>query len=209
MQQRLLRRAVYLALAVSWLALGAAAPANAQVEDTEWDDSYYPFAREGVYFGIGGLFALENFDTDPAIEDPNNSLDISADDGGGFEIRGGYRLHSHFAAEVLFQYYSGFEVKERNSGFDEKFDGWTLTANGKLYPFGGRFQPYAVAGIGGIVFTEKRGDDSGFIARMGGGLDFYVNDAFVIDIEVVYLFPAGSISELQFVTFSAGVQYRY
>jgi opacity protein-like surface antigen len=209
MQQRLLRRAVGLAVAVLCLILGVTGSAGAQVEAEEWDDSYYPYTREGIYFGVGGLFALENFDTDAAIEDPANQLDISADDGGGFALRGGYRVHPNFAGEVLFQYYADFQVKERNSGFDDQFDGWSLTLNGKLYPLGGRFQPYVVAGVGGIVFTEKKGDDSGFLARMGGGLDFYVNDAFVIDLEIAYLFPAGSISELQFVTFAAGVQYRY
>lgn len=176
---------------------------------SEWDDSYYPFARTGVFVGLGGLFALENFDTDPLINNADNPLDISADDGGGFELRGGYRATPRLAAEVLFQYYSGFAVKERTSGYDDNFDGWTLTAGGKIYPLLGRLQPYATFGVGGLVFQEKKGDDSGFVARMGAGLDVYLSDQFVVDTEFAYLFPTGSIADFQFATFSLGVQYRW
>jgi opacity protein-like surface antigen len=194
------------------VALPAAAQQEQEQEPLEWDDSYYPFAREGLYMGIGAQYALENFDTDPAIEDPDNATDINGDDGGGLEWRVGYRMHRFFAAELLFQYYWGFEIKDKNAVLDtvdDKFDGWTMTANGKVYPVGGRIQPYLVAGIGALVFNEKQGDDSAFVARMGGGVDFYITDHFVIDVEMAYLFPAGSISEFQFATFSTGIQYRY
>jgi opacity protein-like surface antigen len=194
------------------LVLGLGPSASAQTPEepvSDWDDSYFPFAREGVFFGVEALFALENFDTDPLIDNGNSPLDISADDAGGFAIRAGYRIHAVFAAELLFQYWSGFEVKERTSGFDDSFDGWSLMANSKLYPLGGRIQPYAVMGIGALVFTGKEGDDAGFAARMGGGIDFYVSDRFVIDLEMAYMFPTGSIADFQFATFGAGVQYRY
>jgi opacity protein-like surface antigen len=194
------------------LGLIVALPAAAQDQQPEWDDSYYPFAREGFYMGFGAQFALENFDKDPPVEVPGVDSDITADDGGGISLRAGYRVHPRIAAEVLFQYYWGFEVRDRAGalpGVNDKFDGWTLTANAKIYPLLGRIQPYAVAGMGGIVFKEKKGDDSGFVARMGGGFDVYITDRFVLDLEIAYLFPGGSISELQFATFAAGLQYRY
>ena len=196
---------------VAIIAMPAAAQQQRE-QQPEWDDSYYPFAREGFYMGLGAHFALENFDKDPAVEVPGSDSDITADDAGGIEIRAGYRIHPRFASELLFQYYWGFEVRDRAGalpGVNDKFDGWTMTLNGKLYPFLGRIQPYALAGLGGIVFDDKQGDDKGFVARMGGGLDFYVSDRFVLDLEIAYLFPGGSISEFQFATFSAGLQYRY
>jgi opacity protein-like surface antigen len=199
-------------LATCVLVATLAVPAAAQDAQPEWDDSYYPFAREGFYMGFGAQFALENFDKDPSVEVPGAESDITADDGGGLELRAGYRVHPRIAAELLFQYYWGFEVRDRAGalpGVNDKFDGWTLTGNAKLYPLLGRIQPYALAGLGGIVFNEKQGDDSGFVARMGGGVDLYVSDQFVVDIEIAYLFPGGSISEFQFATFSAGIQYRY
>lgn len=204
--------AAVLAAGMALVLSAALAPGAAAQEPPEWDDSYYPFAREGAYLGLGTLFALENFDTEPAIDDPDAPSDITADDGGGLYLRAGYRIHPRLAAELMFQYYWGFEVKDRNGVFDvvdDKFDGWSLTGNAKLYPLLGRIQPYGVVGLGALVFKEKRGDDAGFAARLGGGLDFYVTDRFVIDAEAVYLFPAGSISEFQLATFQAGVQYRY
>ena len=92
---------------------------------------------------------------------------------------------------------------------DDDFSGWSLTLNGKLYGFLGRIQPYALFGMGGLVFDDKRGDDSGFLARLGGGLDFYLTDNIVLDFEAAYALPAGSIDDLQFATFGFGIQYRY
>lgn len=201
-------------MAVLVLGLIVALPAAAQqtAPQPEWDDSFYPYAREGTYLGLGAQFALENFDKDPPVNVPGSSTDLSADDGGGIEMRVGYRLHSRIAAEALFQYYWGFEVRDKAgdlAGQNDKFDGWTLTANAKLYPLLGRIQPYALAGVGGIVFNEKKGHDSGFVARLGGGVDLYISDRVVVDVEIAYLFPATPVSELQFATFAAGVQYRY
>jgi opacity protein-like surface antigen len=183
----------------------AALPVSAQ----EAGDASSRFARRGVFLGLGALYALENFDTDAAIEDPDNELDITADDAGGLELRGGYRVHPNVALEMLYQFYGGFAVKERTTDVDDHFDGWSLTAGGKLYPFLGRVQPYALAGLGGLVFTEKQGDDSGFLARLGGGVDVYATDHVVFAFEIGYALPAGSIDDFQFVTFSAGIQYRF
>ncbi len=187
------------------LCLAVASQASAQV--VEWDDSLDPFARVGIYVGLGGLFALENFDRDAAIA--GDALDIGAGDAGGFEMRGGYRMHPNFAGEVLFQWYSGFSVNDRATDVNDHFNGWSLTANAKGYPLLGRIQPYAVAGIGALVFNEKRGNDHGFVARMGGGIDVFISDTVVVDLEIVYVFPAGSLDDYQFTTFAAGIQYRY
>ncbi len=205
---RILARSLLLATAIALHAQGADA------QDTtapQWDDSYYPFAREGLYFGFGALYALENYDTNPPVKVPGASQSVSGEDGGGLGLRVGYRLHPRIASEFLFQYYWGFEVRARSGTAvsRDEFDGWSMTANAKLYPLLGRFQPYAVAGLGGLVFENKRDDDAGFLARIGGGLDVYITDRFVVDLEAVYLFPGGDISEFQFATFQAGVQYRY
>lgn len=185
--------------------LAFASTASAQQE--EWDDSYDPFAREGVYIGLRGLYALENFDRGAAIESVD--LDIGADDAGGFGLRGGYRMHPNFAAEVLFQYYGGFAVADRASGDNDHFNGWSLTGNFKGYPLIGRIQPYGLAGFGTLVFTEKRGEDLDFVTRLGGGVDVYISDAVVVDLEIAYVLPAGSLDDYQFATFGAGIQYRY
>ena len=200
---------------VPFLVLLLASPAAAQEEEPEWDDSYYPFAREGIYFGLSAHYALENFDTDPSVSVPGVGTSGSAEDAGGFGFRLGYRAHPRVAAEILFQYFWGFEIQNSvtaggtSSSATDEFDGFGLTANAKFYAFLGRLQPYGVVGVGGLSFDNKKDDGSGFIARIGGGLDLYISDSFLIDAEIAYVFPGGSMSELQFATFAVGVQYRY
>ena len=197
---------------VSWL-LGVAAclalAPHASAQQDEWEDRYYPFGREGIYVGLGGFFALENFDRDAAIEGPGTNLEIGADSAGGLELRGGYRVHPNFAGELLFQFYSGFSVNNRSNGSNDHFNGWLLAGNAKGYAMLGRIQPYALAGIGLLAFTEKRGAELGFVTRIGGGIDLYLSEAVVLDLEIAYLLPAGSLDDYQFTTFSAGIQYRY
>jgi hypothetical protein len=51
------------------------------------------------------------------------------------------------------------------------------------------------------------GDD--FAARFGGGIDFYLNRNFVAVIEGGYILPTGKLDDLDHVTWSAGIQYRF
>lgn len=195
------------------LLLGLAPAAAAQVQPDpgpQWDDSYYPFARQGAYVSIGGFFGLENFDREAAIENPQGPVDISGDDAGVLDLRAGYRFHDYFSGEFLFRFYSGFEVKEQNTGADDKFDGWSMSLNAKAYGMLGAIQPYALFGAGGLVFTEKAGnDDAGFIARLGGGIDLYLTDHLVVEAEASYTLPAGDIEDFQFATFGGSIQYRF
>jgi opacity protein-like surface antigen len=104
------------------------------------------------------------------------------------------------------------KAKEKATGtnlLNDDFSGWSLTLNGKLYGLLGRVQPYAVFGIGGLVFDDKHGPDHGFVARLGGGLDIYITDNVVFDFEIAYAMPAGNIDDFQFATFASGLQYRY
>lgn len=209
----------WLAVGVAGLSLLVAGEAWAQVEPgsdpdpgsgsppPEWSDSYFPFARQGAYASVGGFFALENFDRDAAIQ--NGPLDISGDDGGGIDLRAGYRFYQYLAAEVIYQYYSGFAIKERISNTDDSFDGWSLSLNGKGFALLGAIQPYGVVGLGGLVFTEKRRDDSGFFARLGGGVDLYLTDHLVIEAEAAYVMPTGDLNDFQFATFGGNIQYRF
>lgn len=197
----------------SSLALFVAQASDAQIEpapgEAEWDDSYYPFAREGFYVAALGFYAMENFDTDAPIENPNGPLDISGDDAGGLDLKAGYRFHNHFSAEAVFQYYSEFGIKERNTNTNDNFDGWSLSMNAKAYGLLGAIQPYAVVGLGGLVFTEKKGEDEGFFARMGGGVDLYLTDNLVVELEISYVLPAGDLDDFQFATFGGGLLYRF
>ena len=212
-------RVLRLATALVTLAFGwSAGAANAQIIEDDWEGDYSPpssspspseQSREGIYVGIGGLYALENFDRDAALDNPLMPLDIDGKDTGGPQVRLGYRFHPRFAGELLFQYYADFNLSTGDNSIDDDFGGWTLTYNVKAYALLGRIQPYGVLGIGALVFDEKHGSDSGFVARLGGGLDLYLTDKIVFDFEIAYVLPTGSIDDLPFATFGAGIQFRY
>lgn len=194
---------------VTVLFCGLALPAFAQSAQDPWDDSYFPYARDGIYLGFAALYALENFDRDTAIRGAGSAQDIDGRDAGGPQVRFGYRYRPRLAGEVLFQYYAGFNLSDSSVGIDDDFNAWSMTLNGKLYGFLGRVQPYGLFGIGGIAFDDKRGANSAFLARLGGGIDLYLTDRVVLDFEVAYAMPAGALDDLQFATFALGVQYRY
>jgi hypothetical protein len=48
-----------------------------------------------------------------------------------------------------------------------------------------------------------------FAARFGGGLDFYVDPNIVITLDSSYVLPTGDAEDLDHVTISLGIQYRF
>jgi opacity protein-like surface antigen len=132
-------------------------------------------ARTGSYFGLGGVYALEDF---------NRSFDDSA----GINVRGGYRASPNMAFELTYEWLEGFDS---TAGTPEvELDTHLITANARLFGLTGRFQPYALVGVGIlIVNTELKLPDvpkpfeveAGFTARFGGGVDFYLSEHKVLN----------------------------
>ena len=108
----------------------------------------------------------------------------------------------------------------------------TFTANGKLIIPTGRLQLYGLGGLGlfynrtsntlpvyiddsrGIdeaLINHSFGDESGtsFAVRAGAGVDFYVTEKIVLNVESTYVFPIGRVSHLDYLTLGAGLQYRF
>ena len=172
---------------IACTALLVSGPSLAQ-EMSEYD-------RSGFYAGVVGLGAIETFDFG------------GFSNGGGFNIRGGYRVSDHLAVEMQFEYVDGF------SGFGVDLEAWNLMANGKVFLLTGRSQPYGLFGIG--VFEGKASagglsiDDTDFAIRVGGGIDFYVNDNIVLGPEIAWVKPTGNMEDFSYLTIGAGLQYRF
>ncbi len=136
----------------------------------------------------------------------------SVDDSLGLDLRAGVRLHPHFATELAFQWIEGFDVS--NGGNLNEIEIWTLTGNVKAYLLTGQVQPFAMLGMG-VMESEKEligglvREDTVFVARLGGGLDFYASKNVVLVLEVSYVLPAPSIEELKYLSLSWGFQYRF
>lgn len=191
------------------LVLGAAAVVRA-------DDT---FSRPGGYVaaGIGGAFETFHGEFDPRGHDVSNAFIV-----GG---RVGSRLNRFASLDLGFDYtVTGFELSndQARSIEAETLLGFT---NLRLYPFGGRFQPFVLGGAGflwaQLDCTDPAGDafDCGnagfgdtelaFGGRFGGGLDVYLTRNIALSGELAYVMPTGGLSDMRFLTFGAQVVLRF
>ena len=77
-----------------------------------------------------------------------------------------------------------------------------------------RVEPFLYAGIGlGWVELDAGSagsiDDTGFIARFGGGFDLYVTESVALQVSSSYVLTTGDLEDLDYVSLVAGVQYRF
>jgi hypothetical protein len=80
------------------------------------------YSRPGFYLGVGGLYAIEDFD---------NTLGLEFENGPGFNFRLGYRMHPNIAVEAMGERVDAFDLK----GFSGvEINTWVGTLNGKFLP---------------------------------------------------------------------------
>ncbi len=179
------------------------------------------YAREGTYAAIGWSFAVEDFEDE--IEDQAAALGISVDIDDSFGINGrvGYRMHYRFAVELEFERYDELEFDVDVAGLGKVADGeieaWSLMANGKWILLPSRFQPYGLVGVG-LLDADLSGRGAGisfsahetvFAWQVGGGVDVYANENWVVNLEGAYVFPTSALEDLNFWTLGIGLQYRF
>ena len=205
------------------LVLCAASPASGETDD---------YARRGLYAGVGAAYVIEQFDLPDATlslpESPIFHYEVDGGDSWGAEARVGYRFHPNLAAEGQLQYYDNFgiDVAEAADASPSRefftLNGLSLMGNVKGYPFTGRVQPYGLVGLGLLwlhaqpprtVYDDlETGFDKhevGFAGRIGVGIDAYLTQNLLLNVEASYLLPTGDLSDFRMVPISLGVQYRF
>jgi len=152
------------------------------------------------YLGAGALFSIENFHCD-------------TDNAWGYNVRAGRRINDLVAVEVEWEDpVSKFDNASRVDGYgrpDGDVNVWNITANGKVYPVKGRYQPYALVGAGYGQADLPHDDNDGFVARFGIGIDVLVADNFGVSSEVGYVLGTGSLSDYDQVPISLGLFYNF
>jgi opacity protein-like surface antigen len=161
------------------------------------------YARTGPYIGLGGVYAIELFDD-------NSVGGARTDNSGGIHAKAGWRFHPNAAAEVRYDWFHEFDLDPGH------IDGWLITANVKGYLLTGRFQPYGLVGMGYLSANGSAGNFAGaahpahdFAMRFGGGLDAYITDNIVAGPEFAYVLPTGSANDLDMMTISLGLSWRF
>jgi len=177
------------------------------------------FARSGPYLQVGGVYAFENIDADVFVSGfpaPPGGEFVGGnwDDSWGYEIRGGYRVNPWVAVELEWEHYLDFDF-DSASGYPgtrsvgKDLESYILTANGKVYPVHGRFQPYALIGMGWQNGQMERSqlapggtddfDHDALAFRFGAGLDVYFTDMIGMAAEAGYVLPVtGELSDQDF-----------
>lgn len=181
---------------------------------------------------------------------PELRHDSSVDSAWGINARIGYRFGRFFSAEAQAEYVKGFETKieirnvwevrppDQGGDFINEVVGdlrnrhafVTATVNGKVTLPTGRFQPFALFGMGmfhnhssnglGFTYTEGQpkaildedyGDHSGnaFAIRAGGGIDVYITDHVAFNFEATYVQPISRVSRLDYLSLGLGLQYHF
>jgi len=162
------------------------------------------FGRSGAYLrgGVAGAWDLTNL------------LGEFTDTGVGLGVAGGYRMNSWLAVEGQYHWLGNTDIGF--SGNDiATVNRWDTTANVRAST-SGRFQPYALVGIGyGNYEISDAADPNnsvsagGFIARFGGGFDIYITKHIAIYGEGAYVMATGDIDPFDYATLGAGAMWRF
>jgi hypothetical protein len=155
------------------------------------------FSRAGGYLGLGGAFALENFD-----------IAGDQDDAASISFRGGYRGLSWLAVEFLGEVLTTFDGSD---SVDNDVKGFSVTVNGKLVAPLGRVEPWVMAGIGFLDIDEdrRRNRQDDFVFRSAAGLDVYLTRNWALYTEAAYFLPTGEVKRYDHATFGGGLLFRF
>jgi opacity protein-like surface antigen len=165
----------------------------------------------------------------------NPSFDL--DESFGANALLGYRIWSWFALELQYEWVDEYDIKGSVelpiplSGKLYSIEGHTLTANTKwIIPFW-RIQPYLLLGGGVAMSDVSKGslgdaftglgadiDDGKHVkpaARAGLGVDLYITKHIVVNAQASAVLTTlknpdlGDIDDLNYMSFAAGLQYRF
>jgi len=180
------------------------------------------YARSGWYGGIGGFYAISDYERDTNDLDvvPPEPAGVNPDfsNSGGVDARFGYRATPRLAFEFDYQWQAGFDSQNGALTDPLEIDTHLLSLNAKVFAATGRWQPYGLLGASLLIFNteivnkafKKPWDvDYGFAPRFGAGIDYYVNRHWVLTFEGTYIVPVGNLDGSNMGTVGAGFQYRF
>ena len=183
------------------------------------------YRRAGLYVGIGPSCLFESF----SLDSDNLGLagvlgagvDPKYDNSAGVDVKIGYRVSPQLAAEFMYGFAEGFDSHEGVRATE--IDAHLVSFNAKWFPLQGdgesRLQPYGLLGAGTQIVNSEVLDpdiqkpwstDAGFVGRFGAGLDYYVTNQFVIEIEASYMLPAGGwVKHTDYASLSLSFLHRF
>jgi Outer membrane protein beta-barrel domain len=154
------------------------------------------YSRPGMYAQLNGTANFESFDNVPS-----DFFDTAVGVGG----RLGFRMSPNLAVEGLVEWTGDFADVP---GVD--LTTTLLAMNGRYYVMTDQWQPYLALGLGwGFADTNFTSSEDGFVARFGGGLDFYMSETWGLTGEFAYNVSTGDLEEFNYMTLGWGVFMRF
>jgi opacity protein-like surface antigen len=168
----------------------------------------------------------------PPFVPPGTTFEVarlSADPAIGFTLGASQRFHPRFAAGVSYDWMRGDVEFQLTATLPAQLGTrtvtqdvgtwtvWTVTGDLRGYLFTNRIQPYGAIGLGAMgqefVSTHARAaaasDRTAFLPRFGGGVDIYLADAALINVDVGYLLGTGALDDANAVSIRLGVAARF
>ena len=184
-----------------------ALPARAQDDEAAHGEDLY--SRQGVY--LQALFTnnIGGYAFGGALD---NDAQYSTGIGGAL----GYRIHEHVAAEIYGDWVAGWRLKGPGVDRGDAVAG-TIGINAKGYLHGGRFQPYALFGLGAAYAERVRtrvssGLEWDMAIRLGVGFDWYATEEVGFTFAPMWVQPLGigaNLSDFQYVSIGIGAFLRF
>lgn len=168
------------------------------------------YARTGFLVGVAAAYVLEDFDTGLDVD---NSRSASATIG--------YRVHRYVSIELRGEYLDDFDVRASDAddgAFDADLDGYFFVVGPKFYPLAGSIQPFIGFGLGAMrAEIDGIGRDGTAIndaateavVRFAGGVDVFVSENLVLNLEAAYASPGGDLEGIDLGTLGAGLTFRF
>jgi opacity protein-like surface antigen len=146
-------------------------------------------AGRNLYLGIGGSYAVEDFEYDDIDFDDTFSLKVDFDDSWGLDLKLGYHVNDFISLEAVYDHYAEFKTDQSISesvtvdsttvtgsiGMEGGLDINSVMLAGKLsIPW--KIRPFIIAGAG-LMHAGLRGELSASLAVNGISESVYVSDS--------------------------------
>lgn len=174
--------------------------------------SYAGTDDKGLYIGIGGSVALENFEEDYDVS-PGTHETLDREESWGANAKVGYYISPSFSIELDYSYLFEFEWDQDQIDVNittimPQIKGCVGTEDTSLF---------GVLGIGymsvdvdeEIVSPLTSIDKSDVCIKLGVGVDYFVLKYLSIGIEGDYVYGLGDLDEVEYWNFSLGVCYYF
>lgn len=182
-------------------------------ENDRRGNAYSGYDRPGLYLGAG---LVGGFSTrlESELHEIPGVTDVEVDPSVGLTARVGVRVTPNIAVEAHYEWMDDFETSVAGNEIADT-QTQALTGDVKGYLATGRVQPYLMAGAG--FLTAKSDDprtnfqrtDTGFAARVGGGIEFYLTENVGLSVDTSYVLPTGDVKDLDYISAGAGVFFRF